>query len=109
MERSPPTSEVVWGVLIEDFDDAGNPFDLLNGQLFMNVGSQTPVLETKFFGALHCDDIVDNCIWPRLMFGGTRLENYLICTSLRGVCKAWMQYVDNTKQYNEGLDARVGL
>ncbi|KAG0597389.1 hypothetical protein M758_UG334200 [Ceratodon purpureus] len=64
----------------------------------------SPQFESKFFGALD-EDIVENCIWPRLMYDENALENYLICTSLRGVCKTWMRYIDNTKAYNDGWDA----
>ena len=108
MEDKTSAGEVVWGVLIEDFDDDGNPIDLLNGQLFMNLGNPTPELQTKFFGDLE-EDIVDNCIWPRLMYGDNAVENYLICTSLRGVCKAWMRYVEYTKAYSDGWEAWLAV
>ena len=39
MEGTSFAAEVVWGVVIEDFDDDGNPIDLINGQLFMNLGN----------------------------------------------------------------------
>ena len=106
MEGQRSSEEVVWGVLIEDFDFYGSPVNILNGQLFMNLNNPTPQFESKFFGALG-DDIADNCIWPRLMYGDNKIQNFLICTSLRGVCKSWLRYVDGTKDYNEGFDAWI--
>ena len=93
----------IWCVIME-LDEDDNPVEGINGQLFMHPVESEPVEQESFFGALP-ESVVEAEIWPRLMRGDNDVENFMICTSLRGVCTAWYNFVDDQREWYEGMDA----
>ena len=93
----------IWCVLMDN-DERGNPIEGINGQLFMHPENSEPVEQESFFGDLP-DSIVETEIWPRLMRGDNDVENFMICTSLRGVCTAWYNFVEDQREWFKGMTA----
>ena len=93
----------IWCVVM-DLDSDNNPVKGINRALFMHPVKTEPVMHDSFFGEFP-ESIVLGEIWPRLMRGDNIVENFMICLSLRGVCTAWYNFIDDRPEWFDGMDA----
>ena len=49
------------------------------------------------------DEIVQHNIWPRIVDGDNALENFQICSTIRGVCWAWLNHVEDQREWGVGI------
>ena len=63
-----------------------------------------PHAERSFVDALP-PEIVLFKLWPILMRDGDALQKFRICTQIRMVCRGWKQFVQDRREWREGMTA----
>ena len=100
LEEDTDIEEHIWYVLMDE-DAEGEPIHSDKTSEFFRRGHGVPFAPLSFFEELP-REIVETNLWPRLMDGGSDVSNYQICTILCAVCTAWLEFVDDRREYRIG-------
>ena len=89
----------IWSVIMP-LDSDGNPVEKGG---YVSGPDRGPRKEAAGFLKELPDELVHQFIWPRIVDGDDALENFQICSTIRGVCWAWLNHVEDQREWSAGI------
>lgn len=96
--------DITWKVMVE-VDGSGEPVERAEYWLKQKGSPECDRKDAVGFLDGLPSELVQAKIWPLLMDEPLPIYNFMMCSVIRGVCKAWLRHVDATPDWLNGMIA----